>query len=103
MKQVIALIKPYRARAVLEALEAAGIRSASVREVMGFGRQKGRLNRYLGSEYNASFIPKIELILFVPDELVETAIRAVVGHARTGRMGDGKILVLPCHEAEIEW
>ena len=103
MLQIVALIKPFRARSVLEALEALDIRSATVREVMGFGRQKGRLNRYLGSEYDASFIPKVELSLFVPENLAETAIEAIVREARTGRMGDGKILVLPCHDAWIEW
>jgi nitrogen regulatory protein PII len=63
---------------------------------MGFGRQKHRLNRYLGSEFNTSFLPKVELTIYLDEGHVSEAIRAIVGQARTGRMGDGKILVLPC-------
>ncbi len=103
MTQLIALVKPFRVRAVLEALAALELYPESVREVMGFGRQKERLSRYLGSEFDAAFIPKIELSLLVRPEQVEPAIRAIVGAARTGRMGDGKILVLPCLEAAIAW
>lgn len=101
--RVIALIKPFRARAVLEALARMEIQAASIREVMGFGRQKGRLSRYLGSEYDAAFIPKIEISVVVPREVLEDTIKAIVAAARTGRMGDGKILVLPCLDAELEW
>ena len=75
----------------------------TVREVMGYGRQKNRLHRYLGSEYNASYLPKVELTLFVPDDQLQLAIRAIVGQARTGRMGDGKIIVLPCREEHALW
>jgi nitrogen regulatory protein PII len=103
MVQLVALIKPFRARAVLEALDSLGLRAATVREVMGFGRQKERLSRYLGSEYDASFIPKVELTVLVADDQVEPAIKAIVGCARTGRMGDGKILVVPCLDAVVEW
>jgi nitrogen regulatory protein PII len=101
--QLIALVKPFRARAVLEALRAVQLNAGTVREVMGYGRQKHRLHRYLGSEYNASFLPKIELTIFVDDDQVPAAVRAIVGQARTGRIGDGKILILPCLPAAIEW
>lgn len=103
MVHLVALIKPFRARAVLEALDAIGIRATTLREVMGFGRQKERLSRYLGSEYDASFIPKIELTVVVPETSIEAAVKAIVTHARTGRMGDGKILVIPCLDAVVEW
>jgi nitrogen regulatory protein P-II 1 len=103
MVQLIALVKPFRARAVLEALESVELSVGTVREVMGYGRQKNRLHRYLGSEYSASFLPKVELTLFLEDHQVPAAIRAIIGQARTGRMGDGKILVLPCMGPAIEW
>jgi nitrogen regulatory protein PII len=70
---------------------------------MGHGRQKNRLHHYLGSEYNTSFVPKVELTVFVEEEHAPAAIRAIVGQARTGRMGDGKILVLPCLGDFLSW
>ncbi len=105
MVQLIALVKPFRARAVLAALESAGIEvlGGTVREVMGFGRQKHRLHRYLGSEFNTSFLPKVEIALFLREEDLPAATRAIVGQARTGRMGDGKILVLPCLDLHVSW
>ena len=96
MVQIIALVKPFRAQAVLAALESIEILGGTVREAMGYGRQKNRLHRYLGSEYNASFLPKVEITLFVHDEHVATAVKLIVSQARTGRMGDGKIMILPC-------
>ena len=103
MVQLIALIKPFRAQAVLEALEAVEILGGTVREVMGYGRQKNRLHRYLGSEYSASFLPKVELVLFLAEGDVPDAIRAIIGQARTGRMGDGKVIVLPCLDEHVLW
>jgi nitrogen regulatory protein PII len=103
MVQIIAVVKPFRAKAVLEALASVEIVGATVREVMGFGRQKNRLHRYLGSEYNTSFLPKVELSLFLHDEHVPAALRAIVGQARTGRQGDGKIIVTKCHDAFVSW
>ncbi len=99
MAQVIAIIRPFRARAVLEAIAPLGVAAGMVREVMGFGRQKGRLHTYLGSEYDTSFLPKIELTLFVEAEQVAAVVRAIVREARTGRMGDGKILIQSCRDA----
>ena len=96
MVQIVALIKPFRARAVLAALESVEVLAGTVREAMGYGRQKNRLHRYLGSEYDASFLPKVELTLFVHEQDVAAAVKAIVGQARTGRMGDGKIMILPC-------
>lgn len=103
MVQIKALVKPFRAQAVLSALGDIEILGGTVREAMGYGRQKNRLHRYLGSEYDASFLPKVEITLFVHDEDVPAALKAIVGHARTGRIGDGKILVLPCIETHVEW
>ncbi|MDB5352319.1 MAG: nitrogen regulatory protein [Planctomycetota bacterium] len=100
---MIAMIKPFRARAVLAALESVEILGGTVQEVMGYGRQKNRLHRYLGSEYNASYLPKVQITLFLPDHEVQAAIRAIVGHARTGRMGDGKIVILPCLDEHACW
>jgi nitrogen regulatory protein PII len=101
--QIIALVKPFRVQAVLDALGAVPILGGTVREAMGYGRQKNRLHRYLGSEYNTSFVPKVELSVFVEEALAPQAIRAIVGQARTGRIGDGKILVLPCSGEFWSW
>jgi nitrogen regulatory protein P-II 1 len=101
--QVVALVKPFRAQAVLAALESIEVVGGTVREAMGYGRQKNRLHRYLGSEYNASFLPKVEIAVFVHEPDVAAAIRAIVTQARTGRMGDGKILVLPCLSESVCW
>jgi nitrogen regulatory protein P-II 1 len=101
--QIVAMIKPFRAGAVLAALDSIEIVGGTVREAMGYGRQKNRLHRYLGSEYNASFLPKVELTLFVRDEDVPAAVRAIVGQARTGRIGDGKIIITPCLGDFVSW
>jgi nitrogen regulatory protein P-II 1 len=101
--QIIALVKPFRAQAVLDALGTVAILGGTVREAMGYGRQKNRLHRYLGSEYNTSFVPKVELSVFVEEAVAPQAIRAIVGQARTGRIGDGKILVLPCSGDLLSW
>ena len=103
MKQIIALVKPFRAGAVLAALESLSVTSGTVREAMGFSRQKERLHRYLGSEYSTAFLPKVEIRIFVPDDRVDEVVRAIVAEARTGRIGDGKILILPCLDAYVAW
>jgi nitrogen regulatory protein P-II 1 len=101
--QIIALVKPFRAQAVLAALESVEILGGTIREAMGYGRQKDRLHQYLGSEYNSSFLPKVELTFFVDAEHVQDAIKAIVSQARTGRIGDGKILVIPCFREYLSW
>jgi nitrogen regulatory protein PII len=101
--QVIALVKPFRAQAVLAALESVEILGGTVREAMGYGRQKNRLHQYLGSEYNTSFVPKVELTIFVEEERAQEVIKAIVSQARTGRIGDGKILVIPCYSEYLGW
>jgi nitrogen regulatory protein PII len=100
MKQVIAIVKPYLAEKVLDALQLAPLEACEVREVKGYGRQKNYLDEYDGSEYSAAFLPKIEITLWVDDARVDEVVRTVVEVARTGRMGDGKIFVLPSAAAE---
>lgn len=95
MKQVVAIVKPYLVEKVLEGLKRAPLEAVSVREVKGYGRQKSYLDQYAGSEYSLAFLPKVEINLWVDDSRVEEVIRKIVEVARTGRMGDGKILVLP--------
>jgi nitrogen regulatory protein PII len=100
---ITAIVKPFRAQEVLKALEAVSVLGGTVREAMGYGRQKNRLRQYLGSEYNTSFLPKVELTVFVEREHADEAIKAIVGQARTGRIGDGKVLVLPCLDEALRW
>jgi nitrogen regulatory protein PII len=95
VKQVVAIVKPYLVEKVLEALEHAPLEACGVREVKGYGRQKSYLDEYRGSEYSLAFLPKVEITLWVDDRRVEEVIRTIVEVARTGRMGDGKIFVLP--------
>lgn len=104
MKQIIAIVKPYLAEKVLEALKRAPIEACSVREVKGYGRQKSYLDKYGTSEYSLAFVPKVEITLWTDDPRVEEVVRKIVEVARTGRMGDGKIFVLPATlcEREIE-
>jgi nitrogen regulatory protein P-II 1 len=98
MKQIVAIVKPYLAEKVLEALRRAPLEACSVREVKGYGRQKSYLDQYGDSEYSLAFLPKVEINLWVDDARSEEIIRRIVEVARTGRMGDGKIFVLPANE-----
>lgn len=99
MKQVIAVVQPFQAERVLAALEHAPIEAFEVREVKGYGRQKNYLDEYRGSEYSLAYLPKVEITLWVADERTDEVVRTIVENARTGRMGDGKILVLPVLQA----
>jgi nitrogen regulatory protein P-II 1 len=98
MKQIIAIVKPFLAEKVLESLKRAPLEALSVREVKGFGRQKNYLGQYVGSEYSTAFLPKVEIDLWVDDVRYEETLRKIVEAARTGRMGDGKIFVLPAKQ-----
>ncbi|HZZ73786.1 MAG TPA: P-II family nitrogen regulator [Pirellulales bacterium] len=102
MKQIIAIVKPYLAEKVLDSLKRAPLEACSVREVKGYGRQKSYLDQYGDSEYSQAFIPKVEITLWVDDPRVEEIVRKIVEVARTGRMGDGKIFVLPATLCELE-
>ncbi len=98
MKKVEAIIKPFKLDEVKEALQQISIQGLTVTEVKGFGRQKGHTELYRGAEYVVDFLPKIKLEIVIPDELVDQAIEAIVEAANTGRIGDGKIFVLPLEE-----
>ncbi len=104
MKQIVAIVKPYLAEKVLETLRLAPLEALSVREVKGFGRQKSYLDQYGDNEYSLAFLPKVEILLWVDDLRVEEIVNKIVAVARTGRIGDGKILVLPVfsHENVID-
>lgn len=94
MRQIVAMVKPFRAPAVLQALAELEVEACVVTEAKGYGRQKGYLSKYAGSEYSPAFLPKVEISAWVPDRLVRRAAERIVAAARTGRIGDGKILVL---------
>ncbi len=93
MKKLWCIIKPFKLQDVLKAIKDAGIEDVTITEVKGYGRQKGHLELYQGSEYVISFLPKIKLELTVPDEDAETTIKMIRDAAFTGRIGDGKIFV----------
>jgi len=95
MKEVIAVVKPFLAERVLEALKLAPLEACTVREVKGYGRQKNYLDRYGDSEYSQAFLPKVEIQMWVDDARVDEVIERVLEVARTGRMGDGKVFVMP--------
>jgi len=104
VKQIVAIVKPYLAEKVLESLKRAPLEAVSVREVKGYGRQKSYLDQYGDSEYSLAFLPKVEIILWVDDSRAEEILRKIVDVARTGRMGDGKIFVLPAvQSATVEF
>jgi nitrogen regulatory protein P-II 1 len=98
MRKIEAVIKPFKLDEVKEALHGIGIQGMTVTEVRGFGRQKGHTELYRGAEYVVDFLPKIKLEIAVKDEMVDKVIDAIVSAANTGRIGDGKIFVLPMHE-----
>jgi len=100
VKLVVAIVKPFLVEQILETLRLAPLEAFSIREVKGFGRQKGYLDRYTETEYSLAFLPKVEMSLWVDDERAEQVVRKIVEVARTGRMGDGKILVLPADSFE---
>jgi nitrogen regulatory protein P-II 1 len=99
MKKIEAIIKPFKLDEVKKALTELGVEGMTVTEVKGFGRQKGHTEIYRGSEYTVDFLPKIKLEVVLRDELAGDAIKAIAGSAKTGKIGDGKIFVLPVHEA----
>ena len=103
MKQLTVVVKPFRAEAVLKAVAELGAGSCVVREAKGYSRQKGYLDRYLGSEYSMAFLPKVEITLCVPDDQAEAAVASLSRAARTGRMGDGKIFVVKLEGEALEF
>ena len=99
MRKVEAIIKPFKLDEVKEALHGIGIQGMTVTEVKGFGRQKGHTELYRGAEYVVDFLPKIKVEIAVKDEMVDKVVQAIVQAANTGRIGDGKIFVMPVEEA----
>ena len=93
MKQITAIIKPFKLEEVREALGEVGVSGLTVTEVKGFGRQKGHTELYRGAEYVVDFLPKVKIEAAVDDALIDRVIEAIEGAARTGKIGDGKIFV----------
>ncbi len=99
MKKIEAIIKPFKLDEVKEALQEIGVQGLSVLEVKGFGRQKGHTELYRGAEYVVDFLPKVKIEVVLDDNQVESAIDAIVGAAKTDKIGDGKIFVSPIEQA----
>jgi nitrogen regulatory protein PII len=93
VKQLTIVVKPFRAEAVLRAVADLDVTACVVREAKGYSRQKGYLDRYVGSEYAMAFLPKVEITVWVSDERVEAVADRIVRAARTGRIGDGKLFI----------
>jgi nitrogen regulatory protein P-II 1 len=98
MRKVEAIIKPFKLDEVKEALQAVGVQGMTVSEVKGFGRQKGHTELYRGAEYVVDFLPKIKLEIACSDDMVDKIVQAIVQAANTGRIGDGKIFVVPLED-----
>jgi nitrogen regulatory protein P-II 1 len=99
MKKIEAIIKPFKLEEVKDALAEIGVEGMTVSEVKGFGRQKGHTEIYRGSEYTVDFLPKIKIEIVLGDALIETAVTAIVKAAKTGKIGDGKVFILPVTDA----
>ena len=98
MKLIKAIIKPFKLEEVKDALSEIGVEGMTVSEVKGFGRQKGHTEIYRGSEYTVDFLPKVKIEIGVADDLTDKVVDAIVGAAQTGKIGDGKIFILPMEE-----
>ena len=98
MKLLVAVIKPFKLDDVREALAEVGVQGITVTEVKGFGRQKGHTELYRGAEYVVDFLPKVKIEAVVSDDVVEQAVEAIIKAARTGKIGDGKIFVMPLEQ-----
>jgi nitrogen regulatory protein PII len=99
MKMITAMVRPARVDAVKEALVAMEVVGMTVTDSRGFGRQKGQIERYRGTEFKVEFLPKTKVVVVVPDEKVDAAVAAILEAARTGEIGDGKIFVTPVEQA----
>ncbi len=99
MKKIEAIVKPFKMEDVKEALAEIGIEGMTVSEVKGFGRQKGHTEIYRGSEYTVDFLPKVKFEIVLKDDLVAKAVDTIVSAAKTGKIGDGKVFVLPVEDA----
>ena len=99
MKKIEAIVKPFKMEDVKEALSEVGVEGMTVSEVKGFGRQKGHTEIYRGSEYTVDFLPKVKFEIVISDDRVQRAVDAIVQAAKTGKIGDGKVFVMPIEEA----
>ncbi|GBQ20722.1 nitrogen regulatory protein PII [Acetobacter estunensis NRIC 0472] len=99
MKKIEAIIKPFKLDEVKDALHELGLQGITVIEAKGFGRQKGHTELYRGAEYIVDFLPKMKIEVVCPDDLAERAVEAISAAARTGRIGDGKIFIIPVDDA----
>jgi len=99
MKMIVAVIKPSRLDAVLEAVTEAGASGLTVTEVRGYGRQRGKTEVYRGAEYEVKLLPKVKLEIAVPDDIVQAVVEAVATTANTGKIGDGKVFVMDLESA----
>ena len=99
MKKIEAIVRPHAVDDIREALQEAGFRGMTMQEVKGFGRQKGHTEVYRGAEYQVDFLPKVKLEVVVPDGRVEEAVSIIIRCTKTGKVGDGKIFILPVEEA----
>ncbi len=99
MKKLEAIIKPFKLEEVKEALAELGVEGMTVTEVKGFGRQKGHTEIYRGSEYTVDFLPKVKIEIVVTDDIADKAVTTIVASAKTGKIGDGKVFVLPVESA----
>ncbi len=99
MKKIEAIIKPFKLEDVKEALTAIGVEGLTVTEVKGFGRQKGHTEIYRGSEYTVDFLPKLKIEIVLSDADVDQAVKAIISAPKTGKIGDGKVFVLPIENA----
>lgn len=95
MKKIEAIIKPFKIEDVKSALSEVGVEGLTLTEVKGFGRQKGHTEIYRGSEYTVDFLPKLKIEIAVTDEMVAPVVAAITSSAKTGKIGDGKIFILP--------
>ncbi len=99
MKKIEAIIKPFKLDDVKEALQEIGLQGMSVTDIRGFGRQKGHTELYRGAEYVVDFLPKVKIEIVVDDAIVERAVEAIKNAAHSGRIGDGKIFIIPVEDA----
>ncbi len=99
MKKIEAIIKPFKLEEVKDALAEMGVEGMTVTEVKGFGRQKGHTEIYRGSEYTVDFLPKVKIEVVVADEVAAKAVSTIIASAKTGKIGDGKVFVIPVETA----
>ncbi len=98
MKLIKAILQPFKLDEVKEALGSAGVQGMTVTDVRGFGRQRGHTELYRGAEYVVDFLPKVMLEVMIPDEMADRVVQAIIEAAKTGKVGDGKVFVLPAED-----